>query len=253
MKKGLIIFAREPVPGEVKTRLAASIGNQAAAELYSAMLQDVLQAVSALHDITPIIFWANKTIPQQTVRFNRYFQSRLQSGNDLGERMAHAFDTAFSNGFESCCIIGSDSPGIPPEFITKAFELLENENNDVTFGPAADGGYYLIGMRQTHVPLFNDIPWSSLHTLEKSCEKADLSGIRYVLLPEWYDIDTLEDLAFAYRKGLSTVSETHKVIERLLPIIPAVKEFFTYETGSYYCSSATGNCSPRTNDQQYTP
>jgi len=217
MNNALIIFARDPVPGQVKTRLAASISNHAAAELYSAMLQDVLKSATMLHNITPIIFWANETIPELEY-LPTAATSYLQSDGDLGKRMAHAFDTAFSTGFDSCCIIGSDAPGLPADYIVQAFKTLEYSQLDVVFGPATDGGYYLIGMRRVQLPLFNDIPWSCQQTLEKSCQKASDFGITYALLPEWQDIDTLDDLNSTYLKGMRRESETCKAIERLLPL-----------------------------------
>lgn len=215
-KRALIIFARDPVPGEVKTRLARHIGNQAAADLYAAMLQDVVQTASNLPKITPIIFWANSAVTQSMERLGERFISSLQNGNSLGERMAHAFDKVFSKDFKTCCIIGSDAPDIPQKYILQAFALLESNSVDVVFGPAADGGYYLVGMNRTYRQLFEDIPWSCQDTLEKSCAKAATLGISYALLPEWHDMDTLEDVTLALHMGLSTASKTHKALEHLL-------------------------------------
>lgn len=217
MNRALIIFAREPVPGQAKTRMGQSIGNQAAADLYAAMLRDVLNTVANLPEMTPMIFWADTEFPKNMGDLENGFTSYLQAGNDLGERMACAFDTAFSLGFEHCCIIGSDAPDLPPEYILQAFELLENNSVDVVFGPATDGGYYLAGMNKTYLQLFDGIPWSSRETLDKSCAKATALGISYALLPEWHDIDTLEDAILAFRMGLATASNTRKALEHLLP------------------------------------
>ncbi len=208
MKKGLIVFAREPVPGLVKTRLAAAIGDRAAAELYETMLQDVLKACRQLGDVETVVFWAceEESLPRLAERYR--CTSRSQSPGDLGQRMQTAFAEMFANGSDVCCIIGSDAPDLPLSYIQNAYTLLETRQADVVFGPSRDGGYYLLGMRQVRPELFTKIPWSSADVLEESLAAARDSGATVALLPEWQDIDTVEDLqAFQERVRLTQSGE----------------------------------------------
>jgi uncharacterized protein len=209
MKKGLIIFAREPLPGEVKTRLAASIGDRAAAELYETMLQDVLKTGRQLNDVETVVFWdcEEESLPLLAERYRCC--ARRQSPGDLGQRMQAAFGEMFANGCELCCIIGSDAPDLPLSYILEAYQLLATQQTDVVFGPSRDGGYYLLGLRQVWPQLFANIPWSSAAVLEQSLAAARDSGLTAALLPEWQDIDTLEDLqAFQERNRLTLSMET---------------------------------------------
>lgn len=194
MKNGLIIFAREPLPGSVKTRLAASLGDRAAAELYETMLQDVLKSVRQLNNVNTVVYWACEadSLPMLAERYQCC--ARRQSPGDLGQRMQGAFEEMFANGCELCCIIGSDAPDLPLPYIQEAYLLLETQKANVVFGPCKDGGYYLLGLRQVWPQLFMNIPWSSASVLEHSLAAARDAGLMAALLPEWQDIDTLEDL-----------------------------------------------------------
>jgi rSAM/selenodomain-associated transferase 1 len=208
MNKGLIVFAREPLPGMVKTRLAASIGTRAAAELYETMLQDVLENCRQLNDVETVVYWAceEKSLPLLAERYR--CNSRCQGPGDLGQRMQAAFEEMFAGGCDCCCIIGSDAPDLPISYILEAYRLLDGEQGDVIFGPSKDGGYYLLGARQVWPQLFTTIPWSSAEVLERSLSAVRDSGATASLLPEWQDIDTVDDLdAFRERKRLTISRE----------------------------------------------
>jgi len=194
MKKRLIVFAREPLPGKVKTRLAASLGSQLATRLYENMLQEVLETTRQLSDVETVAFWAcpEESLTQLAERYR--CSSRLQSQGDLGERMQAAFELMFADRCDVCCIIGSDAPDLPIEYIVEAYRLLEMKHADVVFGPSRDGGYYLLGLRQVWPKLFTNISWSSSAVLDQSLVAARASGLSPALLPEWQDIDTIEDL-----------------------------------------------------------
>jgi len=209
MKKGLLVFAREPLPGAVKTRLAAALGDRIAAELYEAMLQEVLKTCLQLNDVETVVFWAceEESLPLLADRYR--CRSRLQSAGDLGQRMQAAFREMYADGFDACCIIGSDAPDLPLSYIQEAFRLLETGQPDVVFGPSMDGGYYLLGLRQVWPQLFANIPWSSAFALERSLAAARDSGLATALLPEWQDIDTLADLlAYQGRKRVTLTKES---------------------------------------------
>jgi rSAM/selenodomain-associated transferase 1 len=209
MKNGLIVFAREPIPGQVKTRLAESVGDQAAAQLYETMLQDVLKTARQVDGVEPVVYWAcaDESLPLLAERYR--CPSRNQCQGDLGQRMQGAFEEVFATGCESCCIIGSDAPDLPLSYIQEAYQLLSMQYTDVVLGPSKDGGYYLLGMKQLWPQLFTNIPWSSTEVLQQSLVAARKSGLTVALLPEWRDIDTVEDLqAFQERKKLAGTLET---------------------------------------------
>lgn len=193
-RKGLIIFAREPLPGRVKSRLAADVGDRVAAELYEAMLLDVLEISRGLTGIESVVFWdcAAESLPLLADRFG--CRSRRQADGDLGQRMQAAFADMFAAGFESCCIIGSDAPDLPPAWIERAIEILESGQGEVVFGPGSDGGYYLLGLKQIFPQLFREITWSSPFVLQQSLAAAQAAGAAPALLPVWHDIDTQQDL-----------------------------------------------------------
>ena len=207
-KRGLIVFAREPLPRVVKTRLAAAVGDQAASELYELMLRDTLKNSLQLSDIETVVFWAceEKSLPLLTERYR--CNSRCQVSGNLGQRMQVAFEEMFAGGCEICCIIGSDTPDLPLTYIQDAYQLLATLQSDAVFGPSLDGGYYLLGLRQAWPQLFANISWSTADVLEQSLTAAQGLGLKTTLLPEWQDIDTIEDLhAFQERNRLMVSGE----------------------------------------------
>jgi len=206
MKKGLIVFAREPLPGSVKTRLAASIGNHAAVELYETMVQDVLKTARQLCDVETIVFWdcEKESLPVLSEKYS--CNSRCQIAGNLGQRMQAAFAEMFADGCDLCCIIGSDAPDLPLPYILEAYRLLEAPHTDVVLGPSKDGGYYLLGLRHVWEQLFVNIPWSTSAVCERTLTATRDSALTAVLLPEWQDIDTLEDLQAFQGRSRVTVS-----------------------------------------------
>jgi rSAM/selenodomain-associated transferase 1 len=209
MKNCLIVFAREPIPGKVKTRLAASIGNVAAADAYAAMLVEVLDTCRKLADLEMVVYWDcdETSLPLLADRYA--CRSRKQSAGDLGQRMKYAFAEMFETGFDTCCIIGSDAPDLPVSYIQEAVHLLVAGQIDAVFGPTHDGGYYLLGLSRIWPRLFTDIDWSTPQVLQQSLTAGELAGVRATLLPEWYDIDTQQDLEkYRERKRAQTQAQT---------------------------------------------
>ncbi|HEX9831050.1 MAG TPA: TIGR04282 family arsenosugar biosynthesis glycosyltransferase, partial [Thermodesulfobacteriota bacterium] len=167
----LIIFLKYPEPGRVKTRLAQVIGNEKAAELYSAMARTVIHNVSKSGDYKKIIFfdpperktdvekWLSKSMNlgenRRKKRSQDDFSLYPQQGESLGQKMASAFDTVFSLGVEKAVIIGTDCIDISVEIISEAFDSLQT--TDVVLGPAQDGGYYLLGLTKQNPVIFNNI------------------------------------------------------------------------------------------------
>lgn len=190
MKRALGVFAKSPVPGRVKTRLSPHLSHAAGAELYRCMLLDVLDQVSGL-DADPVIFYDGA---------RAFFAEAApgavlvpQPAADLGMRLQAAFALLAEVGYDLRVVIGSDAPDLPPRYIEEAFAALAG-GVDAVFGPAEDGGYYLVGLKGGDGGIFRDIPWSSCSVLEASLSRAAAAGLSTLLLPGWYDVDRPSDL-----------------------------------------------------------
>ena len=201
MKKALAIYAKEPVAGRVKTRLVPPLTPQEAGDLFRAMLGGGLAPAAHLPGLGPWLFVADGGDGTRFPPEAHPLPCRPQNGTDLGLRMENTFRELFAAGYAEVAIIGSDSPDLPAAHIDAAFARLGEA--DVVYGPSADGGYYLIALRQVHEVLFRDIPWSSGTELRLSLERARAAGLTSALLPEWYDVDTPADLE---RPGLVVAS-----------------------------------------------
>jgi rSAM/selenodomain-associated transferase 1 len=190
----VLFFMKAPVRGLVKSRLARAIGADAALELHRRFILDMLEMLKSLDFPLVICFDppdAGAYISEWLGAEHRYLP---QEGSDLGLRMEHSFQRVFSRNITRAILIGSDIPDLPPGVITDAFASLEK--NDVVLGPAADGGYYLIGFRtQAFLPsLFHCIPWSEDAVFQTTMERLYAASRSVHLLPLWRDVDTLDDL-----------------------------------------------------------
>lgn len=183
----LIVFVKNSVLGKVKTRLAKDIGSKGAFEVYKTLVSKTEQATSQVTTDKHIYF--SDTIEE--TGWHHDFKT-IQQGNDLGERMKNAFKDGFEKGYQNIVLIGSDLPDISEELINKSFEVLKT--SDTVFGPAEDGGYYLVGMKQLHIDLFDNMPWSSSRVFEETLNVLESQSISVGLLETLNDIDTLEDL-----------------------------------------------------------
>lgn len=188
----IIIFYRNPVPGQVKTRLAAAIGNEKALETHIRLSTLTMQAVSPVKS-SKVVFY-DREILSGDFWNEKLFNKELQTGSDLGERMQDAFQKMFGKGHQHLIIIGTDCPGINPDLIESAFENLQN--HDAVIGPAFDGGYYLLGLKAPEPELFSDIQWGSDSVYDQTIRKLELAGKSVHRLPILHDIDRPEDLAF---------------------------------------------------------
>ena len=206
MKKALIVFAREPIPGRVKTRLAAAIGEVAAADAYKAMLGNVLDNCRRLDKVETVVFWDCEETSLPLLAEHYVVRSRMQATGGLGQRMQSAFVEMFASGCNYCCIIGSDAPDLPVSYMQRAFDILAVQQTDVVVGPTHDGGYYLLGLSHLWPQLFTNIDWSTPLVLKQSLAAAEKAGAKVTLLPEWYDIDTQYDLN-KYLSGSSTQTQ----------------------------------------------
>jgi hypothetical protein len=193
MKRCLIVFAKEPQKGRIKTRLAASIGEEEALCLYKAFLKDTLIIARCAETDNKILAYDScSKEPEYLKMISDNFLFYEQKGKDLGEKMSNAFGYAHENGADHIVIIGSDSPTLPASCLDEAFQLLEEY--DVVIGPSQDGGFYLVGSKVPARGMFNDVKWGSDKALEQTLENIISLQKRFVLMDPWYDVDTQDDL-----------------------------------------------------------
>jgi len=191
MNKALIIFIKNAVKGKVKTRLAATIGQEQALSVYLKLLEHT-RRVSADTKVDCLLFYSNH-IEVDDAWDEERFKKFVQVGADLGERMKGAFELAFERcGYEQVAIIGSDCADLTTDVLNTAFEQLADA--DVVIGPSNDGGYYLLGMKRPFLTVFDDKNWSTASVLEDTITDIKNANLTYHLLSELTDIDTESDL-----------------------------------------------------------
>ncbi len=186
----LIVFVKNPILGTVKTRLAQTVGAERALEIYLKLLditKNVMLGIKADKEV-----WMSRRIDENDLWDNSGIVKRVQQGDGLGDRMSNAFKHALKEKkYDKVVVIGSDCPEITSETIDLAFEMLDEK--EVVFGPASDGGYYLIGMKDYYPELFEGIEWSVSSVLENSIKKLKKMETSFALLEELSDVDTYKD------------------------------------------------------------
>ena len=199
----IIIFVRYPEKGAVKSRLAPVLGEELVVSLYEAFVSDLLATLERSGYPFRIAFTPAEREGDIFRCFGRH-EGFPQAGTDLGERMKNAFQRCFSDGFTSVVLIGSDIPDLPPEIFAEAFAALDNSG--AVIGPAADGGYYLIGFRkETFVPeVFGGIAWSTGTVFAETVARLERARVGVHRLPLWRDVDTPEDLRDLVRRHRDT-------------------------------------------------
>ncbi len=187
-RRALIVFVKNAKLGHAKTRLAASIGDQAAFDVYLHLMKITERATQAVQDTDLLIYFSSELS-------NDWWSNEscfVQTGNDLGERMQNAFEDAFKMGYDQVIGVGSDLPDLNEHVIHQAFDEL-NEH-DAVFGPSDDGGYYLIGMCKLQRSFFEDKSWSTESLMDETRAAMDADELEWAELPILNDIDTIEDL-----------------------------------------------------------
>ncbi|MDX1567988.1 MAG: TIGR04283 family arsenosugar biosynthesis glycosyltransferase [Longimicrobiales bacterium] len=197
----LLVFAKAPIEGRVKTRLARDVGHERATRLYRRIGRRVVDQIRGGPYETVVCY--DPPAARESVRSwlgEEGLTFRPQKGPDLGTRMAEAFDWAFGRsldgpdgGQREVCIVGTDAPGVEQGVVTEAFRSLEEA--DLVLGPASDGGYYLLALSEPRPELFREIEWSTPEVLDATLQRAESLGLRVRLLEERTDLDTSEDLA----------------------------------------------------------
>ena len=187
------MFAKAPVPGQVKTRLCPPLTPDEAATLHGSFVIDMLERTKAA--VAKLKLPLDRYLacaPSSTLVFFQIMEERQsvklidQVGDDLGARMQQAFTTLFGKGYQRVFIVGTDVPSLPLDHYKQALVLLDT--HDVVLGPALDGGYYLIGLNRRTPELFTAIPWSTGQVLALTQEKARTLGLTTALLAPWREL-----------------------------------------------------------------
>lgn len=199
----LIIFTRYPQPGKAKTRLIPALGPDAAAQLQRQMTEHTLRQVQMLQASYPVSveIWFASTVTEAEANDRQRMQEwlgttwtyQMQQGDGLGERLITAIQAAFDAGMKQVVTIGTDCPGLDAMRMQQAFEQLQSA--DLVLGPATDGGYYLIGLKQLIPQLFAEIAWGTERVFQQTIAIADQLNLTVALLDPLTDVDRPEDLA----------------------------------------------------------
>jgi rSAM/selenodomain-associated transferase 1 len=207
----LALMAKVPFASAVKTRLSPPLTPEEAARLSTCFLRDMTMNVSSLkaNGTEGVVLYTpadaesllRGLLPSACMLF-------AQRGETLGERLINAAAELLGNGFESVCLINSDSPTLPREILGTAVSLLAQDGDRVVLGPSQDGGYYLIGLKRPHRSLFERIAWSTADVLAHTTERAAEIDLPVELLPTWYDVDDLATLRLLCDE-LSLLSDGH--------------------------------------------
>ncbi len=200
----LVIFAKAPIPGQVKTRLCPPLSPDEAASLHGSMVLDVLERSkgdsrgSRKPSTSQAFDRFLACAPSADHVFFKILKDREgvelidQPGEDLGARMDQVSRLVFTKGYQRVVMVGTDSPSLPASIYAEAFTLLSD--HDLVLGPALDGGYYLIGLTRPVPELFTGVPWSTDQVCAITKGRAETLGLNIALLPTWRDLDTIEDL-----------------------------------------------------------
>ncbi len=189
-KNALIIFIKNPALGKVKTRLAKTVGNENALEIYLELSRITRDSTSILKNIQPYVFYSD-FIDKNDDWANEIFKKRVQSGEDLGDRMSNAFHEILEQ-HQHVCIIGSDCPTLSVDILNQSFDLLQN--HDFVVGPSTDGGYYLLGISSKKYEfLFKNMEWSTENVLSETLQRIAENEKTVALLPALTDVDEERD------------------------------------------------------------
>ncbi|MFT4738770.1 MAG: rSAM/selenodomain-associated transferase 1 [Cyclobacteriaceae bacterium] len=199
----LIVFVKNLIPGMVKTRLAKDIGQDMAMEVYKELVSFTAEISDKVKNVDKAVYYSLYVEMWDFFNDEKY-QKSIQQGNDLGQRMLNAFYDAFEEGYEKVVLIGSDTPDISKKLIIEAYAKLDD--SDVVVGPAEDGGYYLIGMKDAHKELFEGMTYSHADVYQELMETAEDMSLKVSTIQTLFDIDTVDDMKKA---GIEIVDGEH--------------------------------------------
>ncbi|MCK5088106.1 MAG: TIGR04282 family arsenosugar biosynthesis glycosyltransferase [Melioribacteraceae bacterium] len=192
-RTSIIVFARYPVEGKVKTRLASTIGARSAANIYKKIAKNVINEIKSVPNSNKYIFYSEEKENGLIKKWlGKRFYYAHQNGDDLGERMQNAFRIVFGHSPNKVIIVGTDTPDLSADVINNAIDVLDK--SDIVIGPAKDGGYFLLGMRKFYPELFQGIQYSTDTVFDETIKKINSLGLTFNRLNELQDIDTEGDL-----------------------------------------------------------
>jgi len=198
MDASLLVFAKVPRPGAVKTRLTPALTPEEAARVYTAFLRDTLRQVVQL-EVDDVRLYLAPPLPDNGIADNGIdglpaaVSVYRQKGDGLGARMRRAFRETSGDGADRAVLMGSDHPTLPSSFLRQAFRSLE-EARSLCVGPTEDGGFYLLGMSTMYPQLFDGMSYSHSEVFADTLARAQETDAEVTVLPEWYDVDTPQDL-----------------------------------------------------------
>jgi len=207
----VIVFLKVPQKSKVKTRLSKFLDPEIVVDIYKNFVADILGMLNRSPYRIIVGYYPPHAQPEAVEWLGPGYTLMPQLGNNLGKRMANAFDKIFSKGYQRALLLGTDFPDLPESIVDEAFKSLDH--NDAVIGPAVDGGYYLIGFKSdSYLPeAFDGIPWGTENVFEKTMKVFRKHGLKIHALPKWRDIDTYEDLKFfinTYAQKQSTALNT---------------------------------------------
>lgn len=188
-------MVKAPRAGEVKTRLVPPLAGEEAASLAASFARDTVESVRSVTCETVVAYAPDgEREALEALLGGEGMLWFAQRGGDLGARIESAVAFAFERTRGPVVVVGTDSPTLPPTFVESAFASLSVGESDVALGPTEDGGYYLVGLRESFEGLFRNVGWSTPRVYEQTASNAERLGLRVLELPRWYDVDTREDL-----------------------------------------------------------
>ncbi len=212
----LLVFAKVPRPGEVKTRLTPVLTPEEAAQLYDAFLHDALDLYSELS--VDVRLYLAPPLPDDGLDgIPEQISVHEQTGDGLGPRMQRALEEVLASGYDRATVVGTDHPTLPLAFLQQSFEALE-EPGSITVGPSEDGGFYLLGMNAFYPQLFEGMTYSHEEVFADTLARVETTNAEITVLPQWYDVDT----PVALRRLIEDLDEaavhaprTRSTVERL--------------------------------------
>jgi len=194
LKNNLIIFLKYPEPRQVKTRLGKEIGYKKAADIYSIFVKHLLSQFTNSNNYKTSIQYSPEEKTKEISTWLNIKDIEPQKGNNLGEKISHAFDTSFKKGYLNTIVIGTDCIELSDKNIEQSFSTLSGGFNSV-IGPTNDGGYYLIGFSKKNYPfLFNDIDWSTNKVFKQTLKLINNTNMKNKILNYYNDIDEISDI-----------------------------------------------------------
>ena len=220
MPEAIVLFAKAPRPGRVKTRLIPALSAEDSATLYEAFVRDMWERLRVVAPDSCFLY--SDTAWPPFVELAGANHVALQRGGDLGEKLLHCFEELSTQGYGRMLIVGSDGPTLPAEYLRQGLDRLASQ--DAVLGPTLDGGYYAVGCRVPKAEMFNQVTWSSPATLEHTERAFERMGWSMERLPGWYDVDTIDDL-----RRLAADSHLHGYTRQWFPEHPELSAKLGFE------------------------